>query len=68
MSTSQVIVQVCLFLVAAIALFGGALQLFLGQPVTAAPARQKAPNLAIRGFDGVVGASGLEPPTSTMST
>jgi hypothetical protein len=34
MSTSQVVVQVCLFLVAAIALAGGALQMFLGQPDT----------------------------------
>lgn len=34
LATSQVIVQVCLFLVAAIALFGGALQMFLGQPNT----------------------------------
>ena len=34
MSTSQLVVQVCLFLVAAIALFGGALQMFLGQPDT----------------------------------
>lgn len=33
-SISQVVVQVCLFLVAAIALFGGALQMFLGQPDT----------------------------------
>jgi len=31
---SQVVVQVCLFLIAAIAMFGGALQLFLGQPET----------------------------------
>ncbi|MFC6283026.1 MULTISPECIES: DUF4345 family protein [Polaromonas] len=31
---SQVVVQVCLFLVAAIALFGGALQMYLGQPDT----------------------------------
>ena len=31
---SQVVVQVCLFLVAAIAMFGGALQLLLGQPET----------------------------------
>src|SRR5437868_6813124 len=31
---SQLIVRVCLFLVAAIALFGGALQMFLGQPET----------------------------------
>lgn len=34
LSTSQVAVQVCLFLVAAIAMFGGALQMFLGQPDT----------------------------------
>jgi Domain of unknown function (DUF4345) len=34
LSTSQLIVQVCLFLVATIALFGGALQMFLGQPDT----------------------------------
>lgn len=34
MQGSQRIVQVCLFLVAAIALFGGALQLYLGQPET----------------------------------
>ncbi len=34
MPISQRIVQVCLFLVAAIALFGGALQLYLGQPDT----------------------------------
>jgi hypothetical protein len=34
MSTSQYVVQVCLFLVAAIALSGGALQMFLGQPDT----------------------------------
>ena len=33
---SQVVVQVCLFLVAAIALFGGALQMYLGQPDTSA--------------------------------
>jgi hypothetical protein len=31
---SQIVVQVCLFLVAAIALLGGALQMFLGQPDT----------------------------------
>ncbi|WP_421954964.1 DUF4345 family protein [Polaromonas sp.] len=31
---SQIVVQVCLFLVAAIALFGGALQMYLGQPDT----------------------------------
>jgi hypothetical protein len=34
MSTSQRIVQVCLFLVAAICLFGGTLQMVLGQPDT----------------------------------
>jgi uncharacterized protein DUF4345 len=34
LSTSQLIVQVCLFLVAAIAMVGGALQMFLGQPDT----------------------------------
>ncbi|MDB5821500.1 MAG: hypothetical protein JWR21_204 [Herminiimonas sp.] len=34
MPVSQRIVQVCLFLVAAIAMFGGALQLSLGQPDT----------------------------------
>jgi hypothetical protein len=34
LSTSQIIVQVCLFLVAAIAMFGGALQMALGQPDT----------------------------------
>jgi hypothetical protein len=33
---SQIVVQVCLFLVAAIAMFGGALQMFLGQPDTSA--------------------------------
>lgn len=31
---SQVVAQVCLFIVAAIAMFGGALQLYLGQPDT----------------------------------
>lgn len=31
---SQVVVQACLFLVAAIAMAGGALQFFLGQPAT----------------------------------
>src|ERR1700680_3172769 len=31
---SQRVVQVCLFLVSAIALFGGALQMDLGEPVT----------------------------------
>jgi hypothetical protein len=34
MPTSQRIVQVCLFLFAAIALSGGALQMYLGQPET----------------------------------
>lgn len=34
LSTSQLIVQVCLFLVAAISMVGGALQMFLGQPDT----------------------------------
>ena len=34
MQVSQRIVQVCLFVVAAIALFGGALQMVLGQPET----------------------------------
>ena len=34
MPTSQRIVQVCLFLFAAIALSGGALQIYLGQPET----------------------------------
>jgi hypothetical protein len=34
LSTSQLVVQVCLFLVAAIAMIGGALQMFLGQPDT----------------------------------
>lgn len=34
LSTSQIVVQVCLFVVAAIAMFGGALQIFLGQPDT----------------------------------
>lgn len=32
---SQLIVRICLCLVAAIAMFGGALQMFLGQPDTA---------------------------------
>ena len=35
MPTSQRIVQICLFLFAAIALFGGRLQMYLGQPLTA---------------------------------
>jgi len=34
MPTSQRIVQVCLFLFTAIALSGGALQMYLGQPET----------------------------------
>ncbi|MCX7156512.1 MAG: DUF4345 family protein [Rhodocyclales bacterium] len=34
LTTSQAIVQVCLFLVAAIAIFGGSLQMYLGQPDT----------------------------------
>jgi hypothetical protein len=34
LSVSQIVVQVCLFLVAAIAVFGGSLQLYLGQPDT----------------------------------
>ena len=34
LTLAQTIVQVCLFLVAAIAIFGGALQFYLGQPDT----------------------------------
>ncbi len=34
LTTSQSIVQACLFLVAAIAIFGGSLQMVLGQPDT----------------------------------
>ena len=34
MPVSQRIVQICLFLVAAIAMFGGALQMYLGEPDT----------------------------------
>jgi hypothetical protein len=34
LSTSQLVVQVCLFLVAAIAILGGSLQFYLGQPDT----------------------------------
>lgn len=34
LSLSQHVVQACLFLVAAIAIFGGALQFYLGQPTT----------------------------------
>ncbi len=33
-TASQIIVQVCLFLVSGIAIFGGSLQLYLGQPET----------------------------------
>jgi hypothetical protein len=34
LTTPQVVVQACLFLVAAIAIFGGSLQMYLGQPDT----------------------------------
>jgi hypothetical protein len=34
LSKSQIVVRVCLFLIAAIALFGGALQMYLGEPDT----------------------------------
>ncbi|MDF3055313.1 MAG: hypothetical protein K0Q74_1220 [Gammaproteobacteria bacterium] len=34
LSTSQHIVQICLFIIAAIAIFGGTLQMYLGQPST----------------------------------
>jgi hypothetical protein len=34
LTASQVIVQVCLFLVAAISILGGSLQMYLGQPDT----------------------------------
>jgi hypothetical protein len=34
MLASQRVVQICLFFVAAIAMFGGALQMYLGQPDT----------------------------------
>lgn len=34
LSASQVVVRVCLLIVAAIALFGGSLQMYLGQPDT----------------------------------
>lgn len=34
LSASQIVVQVCLFLFAAIAVFGGSLQFYLGQPDT----------------------------------
>jgi hypothetical protein len=36
LTAGQHVVQICLFLVAAIAMFGGALQMFLGQPDTSA--------------------------------
>jgi hypothetical protein len=35
LSVSQIVVQVCLYIVAAIAMLGGALQMYLGQPDTA---------------------------------
>jgi hypothetical protein len=35
LTVSQIVVQVCLFLVAAIAISGGSLQMYLGQPDTA---------------------------------
>ncbi len=35
LSSSQIVVRVCLFLFAAIAIFGGSLQMFLGQPDSA---------------------------------
>jgi len=34
LSTSQIVVQVCLFVVSGIAIFGGSLQMYLGQPDT----------------------------------
>lgn len=34
LTTSQIVVQVCLFLIAAIAVIGGSLQFYLGQPDT----------------------------------
>lgn len=36
LSSAQLVVQICLFLVAAIAVFGGSLQMYLGQPSTSA--------------------------------
>jgi hypothetical protein len=36
LSVGQIVVQVCLFVAAAIALLGGALQMYLGQPDTSA--------------------------------
>ena len=35
LSTSQIVVQACLFAFASIAIFGGSLQMYLGQPETA---------------------------------
>jgi hypothetical protein len=34
LSTSQIVVQVCLYITAAIAMLGGSLQMYLGQPDT----------------------------------
>jgi hypothetical protein len=34
LAASQIVVQVCLFIVAAIAILGGSLQMYLGQPET----------------------------------
>ena len=34
LTSSQIVVQVCLFLIAAIAILGGGLQMYLGQPGT----------------------------------
>jgi hypothetical protein len=34
LATSQLVVQMCLYLVGAIAIFGGSVQMFLGQPDT----------------------------------
>jgi hypothetical protein len=36
LAASQIVVQVCLFIVAAIAIVGGSLQMYLGQPQTSA--------------------------------
>lgn len=36
LTSAQLVVQICLFLVAAIAVFGGSLQMYLGQPSTSA--------------------------------
>ena len=36
LTNSQIVVQICLCLVAAIAIFGGTLQMYLGQPDTSA--------------------------------